>query len=101
MPKAIRKANIMPDLPPMAPPMVTMRMVSKERRKAVLSEFIWLPPLVNLSAKAKKKDLYPRHICLDKGLVDRISAPVPGLSTVLTETGSAFSLADNYSPLEE
>lgn len=27
------------------------------------------------------------------------SAPAPGLSTVLTGTGSALSVADNYSPL--
>jgi len=53
----------------------------------------------NLGGEYKKKDPYPRHGYLDKGLVDRIAAPVPGLSTVLTETGLAISLADNYSPL--
>lgn len=46
-----------------------------------------------------KKDLYPQLKCLDKGLVDSISAPVPGLATVVTETGSAISPTDNYSPL--
>ena len=49
--------------------------------------------------RGKKKDLYPRHGCLGKGLVDRLSAPVPGLSTVLTDSGSVFSRTDNYSPL--
>ena len=58
-------------------------------------------PELAVFAGGNKKDLYPRHGCLDKGLVDRISAPVPGLATVLTESGSAFSLADNYSPLEK
>jgi hypothetical protein len=46
-----------------------------------------------------KKPL-PSACHLDKGLVDRLTAPAPGLSTVLTESGSAFSLTDNYSPLD-
>jgi hypothetical protein len=47
-----------------------------------------------------KKTFTPGIECLDKGLVDRLSAPVPGLATVLTKSGSAISPADNYSPLE-
>lgn len=47
----------------------------------------------------KKKDLYLGLYCLNKGLVYRISVLVPGHSTVLTESKSAISPADNYSPL--
>jgi len=82
-------------------------MVRRERRRVVLSLFIAVTSddvakknLGSCSPGANKKDLYPRHGCLDKGLVGKVSAPVPGLSTVLTESGSAFSLTDNYSPLE-
>jgi hypothetical protein len=57
-----------------------------------------LPPTMWVIAGGKK-NLYPRHGCLDKGLVGKASAPVPGLSTVLTESGSVLSLTDNYSPL--
>lgn len=46
----------------------------------------------------KKRPLFRRN-CPNKGLVDRISVLVPGCSTVLTESRSAFSPADNYSPL--
>ena len=40
MPSAMIKAKTMPDLPPMALPMATMRMVRRERRRVVLSLFI-------------------------------------------------------------
>jgi hypothetical protein len=40
MAQAIRKAKTMPVVPPRALPMKTMRTVSRERRKVVLSRFI-------------------------------------------------------------
>jgi hypothetical protein len=52
------------------------------------------------SPRGEIKKPLPSACHLDKGLVDRLTAPVPGLSTVLTESGSAFSLTDNYSPLD-
>jgi hypothetical protein len=83
-----------------------MRAGRQERMMLTLIRFIVFTsddldqfPKVTVFAGANKKDPYPRHGYLDKGLVGRITVPVPGLSTVLTESGSAFSLADNYSPL--
>jgi hypothetical protein len=50
-------------------------------------------------ANTHKKRPLLRHQRLTKGLVDRSSVLVPGHVTVLTESRSAISPADNYSPL--
>jgi hypothetical protein len=60
---------------------------------------ILFPPTIYFFAKGNKKDLYPRHGCLDKGLAGDSIVPDPSLTTVLTDTGSAISPADSYSPL--
>lgn len=54
---------------------------------------------MNLLAPRQKKRPLLRLDWLSKGLVYRISVLAPGLSTVLTESRSAISPADNYSPL--
>lgn len=54
---------------------------------------------MNLLAPRQKKRPLLRLDWPSKGLVYRISVLVPGLSTVLTESRSAISPADNYSPL--
>jgi hypothetical protein len=77
MAAAMKKAKTIPDWPPMAPPIKTIRTVRRERRSVVLSLFTvftsddgakrtWL-----FISGDNKKDHYPRHNCLDKGLVDR------------------------------
>jgi hypothetical protein len=81
----------------MALPIETMRIVRRERRKNVLILFIAFTSddvakknLGCCSPGVIKKTFTPRHDSQDKGLVGKISALVPGLSTVLTESRSAF-----------
>jgi len=84
MAAAMKKAKTMPDLPPMALPMKTMRMVRRERRKVVFSLFIaitsddyaWVDSRQVVS-RGNKKDLYPGSVAWIKVLLADF-CPGPG-----------------------